>query len=493
MKKILLFLILILTIPIAFADIVIQTEQNTYNLGNKIKSSASVVQPNNFDGLFKLTLSCGSYRLQYFLTPVSLEANFRSAVYVPELVATSSMLGNCSITGNLLTNDNLIIEEQDSNNFGITSQLNVLPVKTKVIAFPGDTILISGIINEAFGNNVLKAATKIVLGNNSYAIDAIDGKFNLTLELARNIKSGKHTIEISASDPKNNIGSSAIELEITAVPSYIKTETSSNSLLPGSKISIVSSLYDQADDLINSSLDLELASQKKSKVFTKAVQSGEKIEYEFSQYAEPGLYTLTTSYKNLLDQDLINITTIREVKIKFENETVFIENIGNIPFDDELTFFLESETKKYPILKKIKVDPGKILDIDLSKEVPLGIYDVVLPLKEGLGPIKEKINETLQNAIKSVQGITSLQNESVLASEVTIHDNRPIYKKVASGISSISGALVGADGVLAKNPIIAPVILVAILGIIVFRYGRKPIMRLIRGKKDGDKDNEVKE
>ena len=105
-KGVLFFLMLLLIIPIAFADITIKTDQNIYNIGNKIKASASVLQSNNFEGLFKLTISCENYKLQYFLTPISLEANFRTAVGVPELVATSSMLGSCNIIGDLVTNDN---------------------------------------------------------------------------------------------------------------------------------------------------------------------------------------------------------------------------------------------------------------------------------------------------------------------------------------------------------------------------------------------------
>ncbi|MBI2650358.1 hypothetical protein HYX04_03515, partial [Candidatus Woesearchaeota archaeon] len=253
-KGVLLFLIALLAVPSAFADITITTDQSIYNLGNRIKASASILQDNSFEGLFELTISCDNYKLQYFLTPISLEANFRTAVNVPELAATSSMLGNCKITGNLVTNDNLVIEQKNSNNFGVTSQLAVLPVKSKVTALPGDNILVSGIVNEAFGNNVLRASTRVVLDNYSSTIDALDGKFNLTIELPKNIKSGRHTIEISASDQKNNAGSSSIELEVTAVPTYVALETSAAQLMPGSKIEITSSLYDQADDLINESL-----------------------------------------------------------------------------------------------------------------------------------------------------------------------------------------------------------------------------------------------
>lgn len=492
-KGALLFLMIFLIMPVALADITMQTDQNTYNIGSKIKASASVMQANNFDGLFKLTISCGNYKLQYFLTPVSLEANFRTALDVPDVAVTSSMLGNCTLVGDLVTNDNFIVEEKNSNSFSATNELSVLPVKSKITALPAESIQITGIINEAFGNNILKASTKIVLDNSSYTINAVDGKFNLTLEIPKNIKSGRHTIEISASDSKGNFGSSSIELEITAIPSYIKTELSEGILLPGSKIEITSSLYDQADDLINASLDLELASPKGSNVFRKIVQGNEKIDYEFSQYSEPGLYTLVSTYKNLLDKASINITTIREVKVKYENETVFVENVGNVPFEDELTFILESELKKYPVIKKINVEPGKMLSIDLSKEVPLGIYDVKIPAAEGLEPVKEKLSGIFQNLAESTQeslGNLLPQNENVLANNVTIHDNRPVYKKIASGFSYVSGTLVGADGMLSRNPVLAPMILVVVLLVIIVRYGRKPIMRLIKGKKDEEGKNQ---
>ena len=490
MKKGVLFFLFILIIPFAFADIIIQTDQSIYNLGNKIKASASVLQSNNFEGLFKLTIDCGAYKLQYFLTPISLEANFRTAVNVPELAATASMLGNCIITGDLATNDNLLIEKKNSINFGVANQLIVLPVKSKITAFPSDKILISGVLNEAFGNNVLKASTKISLDNYSHTIDAVDGKFNLTIELQNNIKSGKHTIEISASDSKNNFGSSSIEIEITAIPTYIKNDLSQIQILPGSKIEITSSLYDHADDVINASLDLELTAPAGIKVFRKVVQSNDKIDYEFSQYAEPGSYILASAYKNLITQTSINITTIREVKIKYENETVFVENTGNVPFEDELTFILESGLKKYPIIKKIIIEPSKVMSIDLSKEIPLGVYNVKIPIKEGLEPIKGKVEETFQNIAGTVQESLSslLPQESVLAANVTIHDNRPAYKKIAGGVASISSRLVGADGILAKNPLVSPIILTLIVLLLVIRYGRKPIMRMIKGKKDDDKE-----
>ena len=432
-KSCILFFMLYLFIPAVFADISLKTDQHIYNLGNKVKVSGSVLNDKTFEGLFKLELSCGNYKLQYFLTPISLEANFRTALNIPELTITSGMLENCVLTGDLTTNENIAVETKESEAFTITDALQVLPVRDKITSLPGSSIQIAGIVNEAFGNNVLEATAEIQLDDNKYPVDALDGKFNTTLKLQKNIKAGIHIIGIHAADQRGNVGDSSIGLGITAVPNYIKIELSEQQLMPGSKINILSSIYDQADDLINASLDLELNSPKNEKVFRKIVQSNENMEYEFSQYAVPGTYVFASTYNELSSQSSINISTVREVKVIYSNETVAVENIGNVIYDDELTFLVENEQKKYPVTRKVKIEPSKTLYIDLSTEVPYGIYDILVPLKEGLEPIALKSNATLSDVIASAKdGISGLlpQGTSLLAGDVTIHDNRPWYKKI---------------------------------------------------------------
>ena len=485
MKKFhLLFLLSLLIIPVSLADITIQTDQNVYNIGNKIKLSASVLENNDFEGLFKLDLTCSNYKLQYFITPISLEANSRTAVDAPELSVTSSMLGNCTISAILTTTEGSTSEQQDSNYFGATSQLKVLPVYSKITALPGDTIQVSAVVNEAYGNNVLKAPTKITLDNNIYPVDAIDGRLSFGLIIPKNIKSGHHDIQIEPFDSKGNAGSNSIGLEITAVPKYVKIEIASYTLPPGSKTNITSSIYDQADDLINDSIELEMISQNIEKIFKKIVNSNEKLEYEFSQYAKPGAYKLTATYKNLVAQDSIAISSVRDIQIKYENESVFVENTGNVVFIDELTFVLQNEINKYLVTKKVSIDPGKVLSIDLSKEVPQGVYNIFIPLKEELQSIKQTINNTEQN-LMDLAGNNALQK--ILADNAFIHDNRPLYKRLATGLHSLSASLVGSNGAITGIPWLAPLIVVLILVIVVFRYGKKPISgfyKKLSGKKE---------
>ena len=123
---------------------------------------------------------------------------------------------------------------------------------------------------------------------------------------------------------------------------------------------------------------------------------------------------------------------------------------------DELTFVLQNELKKYLVTKKISIDPGKVLSIDMSKEVPEGVYSILLPLKKDIEAIKQTINQT-------AQGLSNLAGENstvqkILADSALIHDNRPVYKKIAAGISSISATLVGSNGAITKVPWLAPLV-----------------------------------
>ncbi len=145
--------------------------------------------------------------------------------------------------------------------------------------------------------------------------------------------------------------------------------------------------------------------------------------------------------------------------MEYSDEVVIVENIGNVEYDDETTIVLESDGKNYLINKKIKLDPGEIMNIDLSKEVPEGTYDVVLP-------------DTEENESK-------LEN---IIEDVSISDNRPAYKKVGSGMGAISGAVVGASDYIASRPILASFILIVIIIVIVGYYSKGAIANTFKKK-----------
>jgi hypothetical protein len=487
MKKWLLFIVLFLLVNLHIinAEIDLETDEKTYNLGNKIRVSASALLNYDFDGLLELSLNCDDYNFQYFLTPISLESDFRSAIIVPEIKAASSMLGNCKITSSLTSNKGLLIEKVDSEGFFVTHKLNVIPSISIIEALPSESITISGFVNEATGKSVMNGTVKIDLGQTIYDAEVIEGFFTRDIKLLHDIKSGQQIVTIRAFDLNNNLGLGKLDLYIEPVPKFIELEIGRKNFLPGEILDFIPKVYDQAGDIIPDELEIDFIGPIK-KIFRKESKINELFSYELNQYAEAGKYTLTSTYKNLTTKADIMVKGVNDVKIKYLDEKIIVENIGNLPFNDKLTFFLQGKSINYSITRNVKLDPGNFVTIDLSKEVMLGVYDIMAPIRKGIEPIKDSFSNQVSSFIDDlkVQKEEIFEGQGILAGDVKIHDNRPFYKKIGTGLTSISGMLVGADGFLTKKPFLAPILLVFILLVIVFRYGRKSIYGFKRRAKN---------
>ena len=158
-----------------------------------------------------------------------------------------------------------------------------------------------------------------------------------------------------------------------------------------------------------------------------------------------------------------------------ENGIVTVKNSGNVQYNDEVTIVAESEDDKYLINKKIKLEPGETIVIDLSKEVPQGTYDIILPEETAEAAEQEA---AVSNESKSAEEVA----ENVFQ-DVPIEDNRNVLKKTADGMSGITGAVVGAAGYVASRPLLASLILVLIILATVLHYSWGTLKNRIKVKK----------
>jgi len=136
---------------------------------------------------------------------------------------------------------------------------------------------------------------------------------------------------------------------------------------------------------------------------------------------------------------------------------------------------MESDDKTYLINKKINLEPEQVITIDLSKEVPQGTYDILLP-KE----IVEKTSEVESEDNESVQEVVEQTN---LIENVQIDDNRNLLKKTTAGVSGITGAVVGAAGYVSSRPVLAAAILALIILATVTHYSWGFIRNKVKGGK----------
>ena len=176
LKRILVLQFFILfVIPITFAQIDIALpEKDIYNLGDKVIPTVSIKFDQDYDGFFNLHIFCEDYDLQYYTTPLNLEANFRTQLTVPDLPLSKSMIGKCRLKSNFEVSDGERIDGVWSEYFFVTDKLNVTLDKS-LEAKPGEDILILGDVRKYSNEFLSKGTAKISFRNKENDVDVISG------------------------------------------------------------------------------------------------------------------------------------------------------------------------------------------------------------------------------------------------------------------------------------------------------------------------------
>ena len=453
-------IILLISLPTAFSKIDITTNQNIYNVGNSISVMATLLREDTFDGLLRLDLVCDRHSFQFYLTPISLDKNYRTGIEVPAFKATAQMLGTCLIEGSILEG-NSIIEATKSSNFEVSQMLYIFSATETIEAMPSDSINFGGDIKDAFGNVPSGPVLTIDFDDAVYDAYIVNGGYSANIKIPATISTGKHTAKLTAFDMYNNNAEASVVVSVGAIPTTLKIELNKSIVAPGDYVTIFPKILDQHGDQLNRSVKMELNSPKK-KIFSKEVAGNAAYDYEASQYDEPGEYSLLGISSNLQDSATFEVLKKQEIHIAYENQSVIIENIGNVLYDEPVEFTLTSKLKTHAIKKQIKLAPGEVIAIDLSKEVESGAYDIIIE------------HESNSSFLIENRSLGSYQ----VATEESISDNRPIFKKVGNGLKGITASVVGSDGILARNRILAPLILIGIVIITVLRYAKGKILKI---------------
>src|SRR3989338_7653869 len=136
-------LLFLLIIPISLAEITLTLpEKDVYNLGEKISPSVSIKEDADYDGLFKMYISCGSYSLQYYRTLLNVISGSRTQVIVQEVqepTLSKAMIGECTLKSDFESIDESTIDSGQSKAFSVTDEVRIL-IDDKFEAKPGEKI-----------------------------------------------------------------------------------------------------------------------------------------------------------------------------------------------------------------------------------------------------------------------------------------------------------------------------------------------------------------
>lgn len=490
MKKRAFIMIFFLLLPAVFAEIDLKQGETNYNIGDKISVSVSVIEDADVDGFFKAQIECTGYAMQYFVTPISLEKDFRTSVTIPDLTAAKDMIGSCKIKAVVEAAEGAV-DSAYTDEFDVKSELDISCEGAEAI--PGKETEVSCIVKKLSGEIVSSGTARLNYGKKEYTKNVEAGMSSFSIPIASDSPSGMQKMAVEAEDTKGNYGDFILEVEVKAIPTRLENRVNKESFNLGETLEIKPVVYDQVDGFMNSTIKLELTGPEGKKLISNDVLSGGTVSYTFNSYSMPGDYKIKSSSEGLENERIVGLERLSKLKMAYSAEKVIVENIGNVLYDDKTTIVLEDEEgKKYMIEKRLKLEPGEVKEIDLSKEVPYGHYDVVLPV----------VNS--EESGEGEEPVAGNEDSNVL-DNVEIHDNRPVYKKVGSsvgeGFGMVTGAAIETVGYVAAKPLAASIILSVIILVIVLFYSRDFIksrmgkVRIKIDKKEGihteKKDDEI--
>ncbi len=460
--QIILPLLLLSFIPLAFAEMQLSLPENmNYNLGGKLSPEVSIKLDSAYSGLFKMSIVCTSYNLQYYTLPLDVESGFRTQIEVPPLPLSRPMLGGCKLRADFDSINGEAIDSAESEAVIVEKELYI-NLSSSLIVKPGDELPISGRVIKYNGNLLEKGNAEIIFGGMQYNVEIASGNVDHKINIEGSRAAGKYPLQIRVNDKYGNYGDYIFDTEVLSIPTKISNEIAGNAILPGDKLTAKITLFDHTNEtLANKSISVKVFNSNSEIIAQKDVQSAGYFEFIADEAQEPGNYYISSSFKDALgdvrQQSNFVVGSVRTVQMRQEAGIVYIKNTGNVDYGEEVTILLENNGRKYAINRKISLKPKEQIAIDLSKEVPGGSYDITLPALDGSNISANATEESL-NASQSV------------FSDVPIEDNRNALKKTADGISSITGAVVGAAGYVASRPALATAILILIIIGVVLHY-----------------------
>lgn len=263
----------------------------------------------------------------------------------------------------------------DIEPFTLVNEIYVFAKPEKVKVMPGVALNIIGEAKTILQEEIEEAEVLIIMNDTVYETSLKNSEFEYELILERNIKSGRHDIEVIVEDHWGNIGRTETNFEVNAIPTSLYVETETKAYIPGTKIIMKPVLLDQGGDFIIEDISVELIDANGDVKFSKVVKTNDEIEYEFERYSKPGTWEIKSYATGLVHEDKIDVGETLAAEYSLEGQILTITNIGNIDYKRPVEIRLEGD-EEFTLIKKKRLDPEESYEVDLGEGVKSGIYDV---------------------------------------------------------------------------------------------------------------------
>ncbi len=324
---------------------------------------------------------------------------------------------------------------------------------------PEDLVTILGkVITETDGLD--EATVTVLFDNDKYTTTLDNDLISYQFKIPEDLKSGEYGVFVSVTDPIGNYGYEDLIIYINQVANEVEGVLDAIEINPGETLSANVVIYDQAGDLMDGKVYVEIVDPDNELVYSGEITTKQEVEVDFSKYSQPGTYKFITSLNDIEDEASFIVKELESASFSYASEKVYIKNEGNVEYDRTVEIVLidegESESEdddiQYIVKKEIVMQPDSVTEIDLTTEVPPGDYSIYLG---------DSSTEYITDSYPATGYVVSAGGEQPGVTytdqfeDVNLEsDNRPITKKVEQKMSDITGATTVDTSKTNKSPYI---------------------------------------
>lgn len=318
-----------------------------YNLKDKIEITAKIIPVGEINGVVIFYLSCESVETEVYKEYIYTEKEISKDVLIPlvkEFIGESK--GNCVIKAEVNGDKQTV-----SRNFRVSDYI-VIDVNSNEALEPGKKVKINGTAIRENGKPSEGTIELRIEGTNEIYVSSsvIDGKFSLEVPLPDNFKAGEHKANFKVYEQNSfgevtNNGEFQTFVLIKQVPTNLEIILDSTDINPGETVKGEVLLRDQTGELISSKVYLLMKNQNQEVIDKKEIQTNVEFEYPIKYTQSPSLWSISAYSEDLITKMNFKILEKKEISIDIVNQTLIIENIGNVPYNNTVPVMIGDEEK----------------------------------------------------------------------------------------------------------------------------------------------------
>lgn len=385
----LLWILLIFSMPLASAGIMISQPKPDYNLGDSLEIQLEVDELK--EGYFDVDMICADIlngsRSQASLYHGILDKKIIQITRALIPLYINNLAGRCYIEARYAA------DIQTSQNFEISKTLDVSLELNEFNYKAGQAVRIKGRAIQKNGRLTgqnAAAYVNVLLGNESKTSGIVkDGQFDVNFTISESTNAGSNVLIVEVYDEdfegnRLNSGEARADLTVTQEPSWMDIAVDKQIVVPGESIKIIPLLYDKANNKMSGEeILLKITDSNSKAVFEKIVSTDAETIFtsEYNLAAGRAVITAKKEAENIAGEKALEVEESPKVNVQIINSTAIVTNIGNAPYDKTVEIAIGDRI----FLKEVKLQEGQKIEYELS--APDGEY--TLAIKDEYGIIHE--------------------------------------------------------------------------------------------------------